>query len=59
MKLLFAPMANGKAFSEECYFLSTSEEDQMINAWYDFFGLLAIVITPKLISKVCLGQYSA
>jgi len=32
--LLFAPMTNGKAFRDECYFLSISEDDQLINAWH-------------------------
>ncbi|XP_065052393.1 WD repeat-containing protein 43-like isoform X2 [Rhopilema esculentum] len=32
--LFFVPMSNGKSFKEECYFISTAEDDDMINAWH-------------------------
>ena len=42
--LLFAPMTNGKAFKDECYFLSISEDDHLINAWYALILILLIAI---------------
>eukprot|EP00112_Aurelia_sp_Birch-Aquarium-sp1_P018430 Seg44.1 transcript_id=Seg44.1/GoldUCD/mRNA.D3Y31 product="WD repeat-containing protein 43" protein_id=Seg44.1/GoldUCD/D3Y31 len=32
--LLFAPLPKSKSFSEECYFLSVAQEDQLVNAWH-------------------------